>query len=99
VHAWTILGAAHRESVIIRIIFFDCIFQDNKSYSISVPDLDQATLWYKQVFGFTVIRRRVEFVADDSLTRRAVRDIHGPALKKMRMAWLTSGNQAGFEVF
>jgi hypothetical protein len=30
---------------------------------------------------------------------RAVRDIHGPDLKKMRMAWLSSGDQIGFKIF
>ena len=67
--------------------------------AVSVPDLEQAIIWYKEVFGFTMVRGPVEFVADDSLTGRAVRDIHGPALKKMRMAWLSSGNQIGFEIF
>ena len=67
--------------------------------AVSVPDLEQAIKWYKEVLGFTVVRGPVEFVADDSLTGRAVRDIHGPALKRMRMAWLSSGNQIGFEVF
>ena len=41
----------------------------------------------------------VKFVADDSLTGKAVVDIHGSELKKMRIAWLSSGNQVGFEIF
>ena len=64
-----------------------------------MPDLEQAIKWYKEVFGFTIVKGPVEFVPDDSLTCRAVRDIHGPALKKMRMAWLSSGNQIGIEFF
>lgn len=67
--------------------------------AVSVTDLDQAIKWYKEVLGFTMVRGPVEFIADDSLTGRAVRDIHGPDLKKMRMAWLSSGNQIGFEIF
>src|SRR5919197_6160302 len=67
--------------------------------AVSVPDLDQAIKWYKEVLGFNMIAGPVEFVADDSLTGKAVRDIHGPDLKKMRMAWLSSGNQVGFEIF
>jgi hypothetical protein len=51
------------------------------------------------VLGFDRIAGPIEFVADDSLTGRAVVDIHGPDLKKMRMAWLSSGNQVGFEIF
>jgi len=41
----------------------------------------------------------VEFVADDSLMGKAVKDIHGPNLKKMRIVWLSSANQIGFEIF
>jgi catechol 2,3-dioxygenase-like lactoylglutathione lyase family enzyme len=67
--------------------------------AVSVSDLDQAIKWYKEVFGFTMIRGPVEFVADDSLPGRAIIDIHGQDLKKMRMAWLSSANQVGFEIF
>jgi catechol 2,3-dioxygenase-like lactoylglutathione lyase family enzyme len=67
--------------------------------AVSVPDLDQAIKWYKEIFGFSMVRGPVELLADDSLTGRAVRDIHGPDLKKMRMASLNSGNQVGFEIF
>jgi catechol 2,3-dioxygenase-like lactoylglutathione lyase family enzyme len=67
--------------------------------AVSVSDLDQAIKWYKEVLGFTMIAGPVEFVADDSLIGRAIRDIHGSDLKKMRVAWVSSGNQVGFEIF
>jgi catechol 2,3-dioxygenase-like lactoylglutathione lyase family enzyme len=67
--------------------------------AVSVPDLDEAIKWYKEVLGFIMVKGPVEFVADDSLTGKAVRDIHGSDLKKMRVAWLSSGNQVGFEIF
>lgn len=67
--------------------------------AVSVPDLEQAIKWYKEVLGFTVVKGPIEFLVDDSLTGRAVKDIHGPALNKMRVAWLSSGNHVGFEVF
>jgi catechol 2,3-dioxygenase-like lactoylglutathione lyase family enzyme len=66
---------------------------------VSVPDLDQVVKWYKEVLGFTEIKQPVEFVADDSLKGMAVKDIHGPRLKKMRTVWLSSANQVGFEIF
>ena len=55
--------------------------------------------WYKEVFGFTVVREPIEFVPDDTLKGMAVKDIHGPSLKKVRMVWLSSANQVGFEIF
>ena len=67
--------------------------------AVSVPDLDLAVKWYKEVFGFTVVREPIEFVPDDTLKGMAVKDIHGPSLKKVRMVWLSSANQVGFEIF
>ncbi len=67
--------------------------------AFSVPDLDQAMEWYKEVLGFTVVKEPVEFVADDSLRGEAAKDMHGPSLKKMRTVLLSSANQVGFEIF
>jgi catechol 2,3-dioxygenase-like lactoylglutathione lyase family enzyme len=64
-----------------------------------VPDLDLTVKWYREVFGFTVVREPIEFVPDDTLKGMAVKDIHGPSLKKVRMVWLSSANQVGFEIF
>ena len=66
--------------------------------AISVPDLKEAVNWYTEVCGFTVVKQATEFVVDDSLKGKAVKDIHGPRLKKMRMAWLSSANQVGSEI-
>lgn len=66
--------------------------------AVSVPDLDEAIKWYKEVFGFTLLKGPVVFTADDSHTGTIIRDIHGPTLKKMKMAWLGSGNHVGFEL-
>ncbi len=67
--------------------------------AFSVPDLDQAIEWYKEVLGFTVVKEPVEFVVDDSLRGKAAKDMHGPSLKKMRTVLLSSANQVGFEIF
>jgi hypothetical protein len=50
------------------------------------------------VWSTAVIKQPVEIVADDSLIGIAVKDIHGPKPKKMRMAWLRSANQVGLEI-
>jgi catechol 2,3-dioxygenase-like lactoylglutathione lyase family enzyme len=67
--------------------------------AVSVPDLDLAVNWYKEVLGFTVVREPIEYVPDDTLKGMAVKDIHSPRLKKVRMVWLSSANQVGFEIF
>ena len=66
--------------------------------AVSVPSLDEAVIWYREVLGFTTVKQTEEFVVDDSLIGMAVKDIHDPRLKKMRMAWLSSANQIGFEI-
>jgi catechol 2,3-dioxygenase-like lactoylglutathione lyase family enzyme len=66
---------------------------------VSVPNLEEAVKWYKDILGFTTVNQTIEFVADDSLTGIAFKDIYGPKLKKMKMAFLSSANQIGFEIF
>jgi catechol 2,3-dioxygenase-like lactoylglutathione lyase family enzyme len=66
--------------------------------AVSVPDLDHAMKWYRDILGFTIVEGPVEFVIDDSIVGTALRDIHGPKLEKMRMVWLSSGNQVGLEI-
>ena len=39
--------------------------------AISVPDLDRAIKWYKEVFGFHVIAGPVKFLPDNSVTGKA----------------------------
>ena len=63
--------------------------------AVSVPNLEEAMKWYTEILGFTVIKPPVEIVADDSLIGTAMKDIHGPKLKKMRMAWLSSVQSSG----
>lgn len=66
--------------------------------AISVSNLEEAIKWYQNVLGFTLIKQPIEFVSDDSMIGMAVRDFHSAKLKKMKIAWLTSANQVGFEV-
>jgi catechol 2,3-dioxygenase-like lactoylglutathione lyase family enzyme len=67
--------------------------------AVSVTNLDKAVKWYQEVFGFDVINGPVEIVVDDSPLGIILKDIHGPNLKKIRVVWLSSGSQVGFEIF
>jgi len=67
--------------------------------AVSVSNLEDAIKWYQDILGFNVIKQPIEFIIDDTLNGVAVKDIHGSKLKKMRVAWLISANQVGFEIF
>ncbi len=67
--------------------------------SISVPDINDAINWYKKIFGFTLIRGPETIVADDSIRGLVFKDIFGLDFKEVKVAWLSSGNQVGFEYF
>jgi catechol 2,3-dioxygenase-like lactoylglutathione lyase family enzyme len=67
--------------------------------AVSVTNLDKAVKWYQGVFGFNVINGPIEIVVDDSPLGMVLKDIHGPNMKKMRIVWLSSDNQIGFEIF
>jgi catechol 2,3-dioxygenase-like lactoylglutathione lyase family enzyme len=66
--------------------------------AISVPNIEQAVKWYQNVLGFRLVGGPVEFVMDESLASKALKDIHGENLKKMRMSWLLSENHIGLEM-
>ena len=66
--------------------------------AITVTDLEQAVKWYQKVLGFRLIGGPVEFVTDASLAGRALKDIYGENLKKMRTSWLLSENNVGLEI-
>lgn len=66
--------------------------------AISVTNLEQAVSWYQKVLGFKLIGGPIEFVMDGSLAAKALKDIHGEDLKKMRMSWLVSENHVGLEI-
>lgn len=67
--------------------------------AISVPDLDKALKWYEEVLGFTIVRGPTELGSDDPQVGNALQDIFGSEFKKLRVVWLSSGNNIGFEIF
>jgi len=66
--------------------------------AISVTDLEEAVKWYQEVLGFRLIGGPVEFVTDASLAGRALRDIYGENLRKMRTSWMLLENHVGLEI-
>jgi catechol 2,3-dioxygenase-like lactoylglutathione lyase family enzyme len=67
--------------------------------SISVPDINDGIEWYKKIFGFRLIREPETIKADDSIRGSVFKDIFGSDFKEVKVAWLSSGNQVGIEIF
>jgi len=67
--------------------------------AISVPDLDKALNWYQEVLGFIVVRGPTELNADDPQIGKMVKDIFGSDFKTLRLVWMSSSNNIGFEIF
>jgi catechol 2,3-dioxygenase-like lactoylglutathione lyase family enzyme len=66
--------------------------------AISVADIDAAIRWYQDVLGFRLFAGPVELSIDDD-PRGQLRDVLGPAFRKVRVAHLATGNGVGFEIF
>ncbi|HZO11131.1 MAG TPA: VOC family protein [Nitrososphaeraceae archaeon] len=67
--------------------------------AISVPDVERALKWYQKVMGFTVLRGPTELATDDKQIGNALQNIFGSKFKKLRIVWMSSANNVGFEIF
>jgi catechol 2,3-dioxygenase-like lactoylglutathione lyase family enzyme len=67
--------------------------------AISVPDIEAAVKWYTEVLGFRKLRQSVRY-SDRKVTPEAnLFKIYGDRLQKVKIAFLTSGNGVGIELF
>ncbi len=66
---------------------------------ISVPDIDAAVAWYRDVLGCYVLMEPIEAVGDDSHFGQICRDIFGEAFGSMKMAHLATADGVGIELF
>lgn len=66
---------------------------------INVPDIDAAVAWYTSVLGFQVINPVTEVTAGEGPAGTRFVQINGPKFGRCRIAYLTSGNGVGFEMF
>jgi len=66
---------------------------------VAVDDVDRAADWYGKHFGFRRIRS--DRVNDQSVdgTDAPLYRIYGESLRKVKIAWLSTGNSVGFEIF
>jgi len=66
---------------------------------LSVPDLDAALDWYRDVLGFRPLTPPVVMRADDPGLGPALEAMLGREVKAFRMAHMTMGNGVGLQVF
>jgi lactoylglutathione lyase family protein len=66
---------------------------------LSVPDLDKAVEFYREVLGFYVIMEPTEILEDDSDIGRMCSDVFGEGWRRMRISHLATADRIGFELF
>lgn len=66
---------------------------------INMPDLDAAIGWYAAVLGFQVVAPAADVVAGEGEAGIRFAQINGPKFHRGRVAYLTSGNGVGIEMF
>lgn len=66
---------------------------------LSVPELDKAVEFYRDVLGFYVIMEPTEIIEDDSDIGQMCSDVFGEGWGKIRIAHLATADRIGFELF
>jgi lactoylglutathione lyase family protein len=66
---------------------------------LSVPDLDAAVAFYRDVLGFYVIMEPTEIAQDDSDIGVMCDDVFGPGWAKFRIAHMATADRVGIELF
>ncbi|WP_173918449.1 lactoylglutathione lyase family protein [Halobacillus sp. Marseille-Q1614] len=66
---------------------------------LSVPDLDQAVRFYKEVMGWYVIMKPSKVVEDDSPIGVMCKDVFGTGWGEFRIAHLSTSDKVGIELF
>lgn len=66
---------------------------------LSVPDLEKAVEFYRDVLGFYVIMEPTEIIEDDSDIGQMCTDVFGKGWERLRIAHLATADRIGFELF
>lgn len=66
---------------------------------LSVPDLDAAVAFYRDIMGFYVIMEPTTIAQDDSAIGVMCDDVFGPGWGTFRIAHLSTADRIGFELF
>ena len=75
------------------------VTQCHEGIGLSVPDLDRAVTFNRDVMGFYVIMAPTQIEEDDSDIGVMCNDVFGPGWNKFRIAHLSTADRIGFELF
>jgi catechol 2,3-dioxygenase-like lactoylglutathione lyase family enzyme len=67
--------------------------------AISVPDVEAAVKWYTEIFGFRKLQQSVSLTDRRMTPEASIFKIYGDALQVVKIAFLTSANGVGVELF
>lgn len=66
---------------------------------LSVPNLEKAVKFYKEVFGWYVLMEPTEIKKDDSAIGVMCNDVFGENWESFKIAHLSTGDKIGIEIF
>lgn len=66
---------------------------------MSVPDIEAATRWYADILGFELIGNQIKHIKRSQTPSAPIFGIFGESLNEVKLAWMTTGNGVGFELF
>jgi len=84
----------------LRSIMYMAIIYPNvvNHIRISVSDLEKAIDFYREIFGFNIIKGPINIVSDTPGIGLICKNIFGPRFKEAKIVWLSSGNNIGLEI-
>lgn len=66
---------------------------------LTVPEIDEAMTWYRDVLNFDVVGEATTVERGDGLRWRRIVDLLGVEIDSIRIGHMTTGNQVGVEFF
>ncbi|KAE8329733.1 Glyoxalase/Bleomycin resistance protein/Dihydroxybiphenyl dioxygenase [Aspergillus sergii] len=67
--------------------------------AVSVPNCQTAIDWYSQIFGFQLIGNQIHHIKRSERPNDPIFSIYRASLDEVKMAYMSTGNGVGFELF
>jgi catechol 2,3-dioxygenase-like lactoylglutathione lyase family enzyme len=67
--------------------------------AVSVPDCKGAVEWYTKLFGFQLLGNKIHHIKRSEQPDGAIFGIYPDSLDEVKLAYMSTGNGVGFEIF